>query len=81
MPITCLSLFPPSYQTEESAQNEPFLEMCIACDGLPYNSIGREPDTFATIHYLTPPHQQWTNHARTEIVEVFMMCYYITVVE
>ncbi|KAK2170549.1 hypothetical protein LSH36_2g08061 [Paralvinella palmiformis] len=70
----------PDSESEESAQNEPFLEMCIACDGLPYNSIGREPDTFATIHYLTPPHQQWTNHARTEIVEKTTSPVYLTTI-
>ena len=49
---------------------EPFLEMSIACEHLPVEVMGKEPDTFVSVHFITPPHQQWIPHAHTEIVEV-----------
>ena len=50
--------------------SEPFMEMCIACDNLPGERDGRKPNSFAAVHILTPPQQQWVAHTHTEVVEV-----------
>ena len=54
---------------ESPVSGDPFLEMCVTCDGLPEVN-GKGPDTFTSVHYMIPPQQQWVPHAHTEIVEV-----------
>ncbi len=55
----------------DSAELEtPFLEMCISCNGLPYNMSMHDPDTFASVHYRNSPCERWRPHSHTEIVEV-----------
>ena len=55
---------------EGSETNEPLLEMCVSCDGLPCETNGQQPNTFVSVAVLTPPEQDWSAHAHTEIIEV-----------
>jgi len=58
-------------EVDKEPAEDPFLEMCLMCIGLPAETSGRLPDTFASVHYmLPPPDERWVIHARTEIVEV-----------
>ncbi|KAK2184836.1 hypothetical protein NP493_251g03006 [Ridgeia piscesae] len=60
----------PSTCTEEGSEtNEPLLEMCVSCDGLPCETNGQQPNTFVSVAVLTPPEQDWSAHAHTEIIE------------
>ena len=49
---------------------EPFLELCLRCKGLPRDSSGKAPNSFASVCISTPPQHHWLPHAHSEVVEV-----------
>ncbi|XP_013413807.1 type I inositol 3,4-bisphosphate 4-phosphatase isoform X2 [Lingula anatina] len=53
----------------DAGTDDPAVEICITCSGLPKEPNGRTPNPFVSIHIMAPPDQQWLGHAHTEVVE------------
>lgn len=50
--------------------DEPYLELCLACDNLQCDADGQPPSPVIYIYTLTPPSIEWTKFAHTEVVQV-----------
>ena len=57
---------------------DPFLELCLSSKGLPRDSSGKAPNSFASVCISTPPQHHWLPHAHSEVVEVNFHFYLLT---
>lgn len=48
---------------------EPYLELCLACDNLQCDADGQPPSPVVYVFTLTPPSIEWTKFAHTEVVQ------------
>lgn len=62
------------------SDENPFLEMCIACHKLVSPEMGQLPNAFVEIRTMAPPSTSWSKHAQTEIIEQSCDPYFLTTV-
>ncbi|XP_052089593.1 inositol polyphosphate-4-phosphatase type I A-like isoform X3 [Mytilus californianus] len=62
-----------AFETQSGNANtndEPAMEICLACEDLPNDSSANPPNPFIVIYTINPPQQQtWVQHSHTEVVE------------
>ncbi|CAH1776626.1 unnamed protein product [Owenia fusiformis] len=51
------------------SDEEPMLEICLACENLPCIAANVPPNPFIAVSVITPPQQQWARHGHSEIIE------------
>ncbi|XP_064608601.1 inositol polyphosphate-4-phosphatase type I A-like isoform X2 [Liolophura sinensis] len=74
------SLEPSSNSRHASVSEEAALEICIACDGLPVDSMNLPPNPFVVVSTILPPQQTWVQHSHTEIVEKSVSPQFLTTI-
>ncbi|XP_015764638.1 PREDICTED: type I inositol 3,4-bisphosphate 4-phosphatase-like [Acropora digitifera] len=70
------------YSSTSAADSDenPFLEMCIACHNLLSPEEGQLPNAFVEIRTMSPPSTSWSKLAQTEIIEQSCDPYFLTTV-
>lgn len=70
------------YSSTSAADSDenPFLEMCIACHNLLSPEEGQLPNAFVEIRTMSPPSTAWRKLAQTEIIEESCDPYFLTTV-